>query len=115
MTLAMESMLDQILSHLVESYGPDQVILFGSYAWGAPDQGSDLDLMIIKSTDKRPLDRRIEVRELLKDIERPIGLDLLVLTPQELEHRLRIRDPFYEEIAFSGRKLYERARLSGLS
>ena len=50
MTPATEYLLEHILSRLTEAYRPDQVILFGSHAWGAPDQGSDLDLMIVKST-----------------------------------------------------------------
>jgi predicted nucleotidyltransferase len=38
-----------------EQYRPKKIILFGSYAYGEPTQDSDVDLLIIKNTDKRPL------------------------------------------------------------
>jgi len=31
----------------VEQFQPDSIILFGSYAYGTPNEDSDMDLMVI--------------------------------------------------------------------
>ena len=62
-----------ILSKIVAEYAPQKVILFGSYAYGEPDEDSDIDLLIIKDTDKRPIERWIEVKRLLRDRNRTLS------------------------------------------
>lgn len=49
-----EAFLDKIVRRLVEGLRPEQIILFGSYAYGEPTQASDLDLMIIISESTEP-------------------------------------------------------------
>ena len=34
--------LDEIVQRLVSEFSPEQIILFGSHAWGDPDADSDL-------------------------------------------------------------------------
>jgi predicted nucleotidyltransferase len=43
------SSLPQVTTLLVDRFQPEQVLLFGSHAWGTPDQYSDVDLMVIIS------------------------------------------------------------------
>ena len=38
----------QFVGLLIEVSDPDKIILFGSYAYGNPDNRSDLDLLVIK-------------------------------------------------------------------
>ena len=52
--------LEDIKHRLVKAYDPIAIYLFGSYAWGTPDEESDLDLLVVveKSEEKsfrRPL------------------------------------------------------------
>ena len=49
----LEETLERILSVLEEQYHPEQVIVFGSLASGNITETSDLDLLIVKETDKR--------------------------------------------------------------
>jgi predicted nucleotidyltransferase len=42
-----EDLLQEITRRLVELFHPEQVILFGSYVWGTPTAGSDVDVMVI--------------------------------------------------------------------
>jgi len=86
--------------------GLKQIVLFGSLACGAPDEDSDIDLLIIKETDESPLARRVRVRQLVADPERRVPFSPLVLTPEELAHRLTLGDPFYLEIMRRGKVLY---------
>ena len=78
------------------------MILFGSHAQGEPDGDSDIDLLIIKETSKRFIDRWVEVRRILSDPERKLALEPLVLTPQELARRLEAGDQFVAEIIEKG-------------
>lgn len=108
----MSDYLPEVISNLVkrlkENYQPEKIILYGSYAYGTPDKESDIDLLIIKETKDRPIDRRITVRRLVSDIRRKIPFSSLVLTPEELAGRLEIGDDFFIEITNKGRVLYER-------
>jgi len=84
---------------------PQKVILFGSYAYGHPDGESDLDLLIIKDTDKRPIERWVELKRLLRDRNRMTSVSPLVYTPGELE-RLALKGFFIQEVLEKGKVLY---------
>jgi predicted nucleotidyltransferase len=107
-----EAQLNQVLQEVIDTlqtgYEPDEVILFGSYAYGRPHNDSDLDLFIVKDSADRPLDRRVKVRELLQRVNGRMPLTLYVLTPVELRQRLAMGDQFLQEIVGKGRVLYVR-------
>ena len=101
--------LQQIIHRLIEGYQPQQLVLFGSLAYGEPDEDSDIDLLIVKETTETPLERRVHVRQLVSDPQRRIPLSPLVLTPDELAHRLAVGDVFYQDIMRRGKVLYVRS------
>ncbi len=103
---AVKTELDKIVRQVVEIYRPEKIILFGSYAYGQPSADSDLDMLIIKKTSERFIDRWINVRQIVSDPKRSIPFEPLVLTPNELEERLAIGDQFIEEIVTKGQVLY---------
>ena len=49
--------LKRIVSIIKKGYNPEKIILFGSLANGKIHQWSDIDMLIVKDTDKRPVDR----------------------------------------------------------
>jgi len=51
-------LLTQIVQRLVESFHPEQIILFGSHAYGEPDENRDVDLFVIVSESDQPRYRR---------------------------------------------------------
>lgn len=89
---AMNQALTEIVTCLVEQYEPQQIILYGSLAYGTPHRDSDIDLLIVKETDETPIDRRLKVRRLVTNAQRRIPFSPLVLTPRELDYRLSIGD-----------------------
>jgi len=101
--------IDQIVKHIVEQYHPESIILFGSYAYGEPDAGSDVDLLVVKDTNERPIDRRVAVRRIAQAKRHGVPFSPLVITPQELARRLEVGDPFYHEIVDRGKVLYAQA------
>jgi predicted nucleotidyltransferase len=75
--------LDQIIQRLVQEFNPEKIILFGSYAWGNPNENSDLDLLvIIPHSDIKPIQRAINAYRCLGGFEN-IPKDILVKTHQE--------------------------------
>jgi len=96
----------QIVEKIVKGYAPQKIYLFGSYAWGEPDGDSDLDLLVIKETQARRIDREVEVVQLFDGPSRRLPVDVFVLTPEELERRHRRGDPFVEMILTEGHLLY---------
>ena len=104
--LKVRKTIADILEGIIKGYKPKKVILFGSYAYGEPSEDSDIDLLIIKNTDKRPIDRWIEVKRLLRDKNRMLPVSPLVYTEKEIEERIAIGDFFVEEIFEKGELLY---------
>lgn len=98
--------IQDIVGKLVAGYAPERVILFGSYASGTPRPDSDIDLLIIKETSERFIDRWVSVRRLLSDPKRTIALETLILTPGEVLERLAVGDQFLAEIVEEGEVLY---------
>ena len=95
-----------VLQRLVAEYAPQRVILYGSYARGEPGPDSDIDLLIIKQTSARFLDRWTSVQRILSGTHPAIPIDTLVLTPEELDTRLARGDLFLAEILEKGEVLY---------
>ena len=89
-----------------DKYNPEKIILFGSYAYGKPRKDSDVDLLIIKRTSARHIDRSVRIREILKEENRHIAIEPLVYTPEEINKRLELEDDFIKTILEKGVLLY---------
>ena len=104
--LVTEEQLGDVAERIVQALDPERIVLFGSYARGEPAPGSDVDLLIVMEDNERPARRSARVARVLLDV--PFAIDILVRTPEELRHRLRIGDHFIQEILEQGQVLYER-------
>lgn len=104
----LEREVQQAVERLTAEYRPERIILFGSRAEGDFDRESDVDLLIIKETPKRYLERLWEVERILSD--RLLPIDIIVLTPGELAERLKAGDPFIASIVGEGIAIYEKNR-----
>ena len=101
-----EEILAEIVRRIVEKLDPEQIILFGSYAYGAPNQDSDVDLFVILETNLSHAQRALAVGRLIRP--RPFPIDIIVKTPAEVADALTHADYFIKEITMCGRVLYER-------
>ncbi len=104
--MKVQNLIREIIDKIVVEYHPEKIILFGSYAYGSPDDDSDIDLLIIKDTDERPIDRRVRIRRIVSDSTRRIPFEPIVLTSLELQKRIDIGDQFIDEILTKGEVLH---------
>ena len=74
----MRKLISEVVDRIKEKYEPEKIILYGSYAYGKPTEDSDIDLFIVKDTDKRRVDRYVEVSRLLAGREADISISPLV-------------------------------------
>jgi predicted nucleotidyltransferase len=90
---------------VAERFRPEQIILFGSHAYGTPHADSDVDILVIMPT-RNQHDQAARIRGA---VEAPFPMDLIVRTPQSLAWRLAERESFHTEIMTKGKVLYEKS------
>ncbi|MBF0617757.1 MAG: nucleotidyltransferase domain-containing protein [Nitrospirae bacterium] len=101
-----EETLNEIVKRIASFCSPEKIILFGSYAYGAPNTDSDLDIMVIMDTVSMPHKRAVSLRKLLRDISMP--KDIIVKTPDEFKRYKDIIGTVVYPAAHHGRVIYER-------
>lgn len=90
---------------VAEAFAPEKIILFGSHAYGAPTDDSDVDLLVIMPFEGKWLYKSVEILTRL-DPEFPI--DLITRRPEEVESRYKSGDPLICDAMNRGKVLYER-------
>ncbi len=94
----------KIVRQIVDHFHPQQVILFGSYAYGEPTEESDVDLLVVMETDENPM----HLAGLISAaIDHPFPLDILVMTPARLETYIKEKAIFESQVVTQGAVLYE--------
>ncbi len=100
-------LLEYIIQKVVAAISPQKIILFGSWARGNVGPESDLDLFIVYDGDEN--ERLVRRKVDLLFWGREFGMDILVSRPEEVQMRLRSREPFYLYHIFrDGQVVYER-------
>ena len=91
---------------LTQRFDTKQIIVFGSYAYGEPDTGSDIDLCIVADLkEKRKIELIREIRrELLDLISSP--LDILVYSEEEFTERSNLKNTLEHKIVTEGMRVY---------
>jgi len=93
----------------------NKVMLFGSYALNKQDDESDLDLLVVLDDTSVPttydewLEMKMRVRRLLRDINKKVGIDLLVYTLPQYQQILDDMNSFQRDIHKNGKVIYEKA------
>jgi uncharacterized protein len=101
----MQSSLQEICAQIVQHFAPEQVILFGSQAYGTARPNSDFDLLVILSFEGSGFNKALEI---MKALDYPFPLDMLVKTPEDVEKRYKGRDPLVRDAIDRGKVLYDR-------
>jgi len=95
-----------IAKHIADEFDPEQIILFGSHAYGNPTAWSDVDLLVVMDTPDGELAAILEIAESLPDLS--FRVDIIVRSREVLEKRIKMGDWFLRRITQKGKVLYER-------
>ena len=105
MATDVETLLPEMTRRLVAEFDPCQIYLFGSYAWGQPNEDSDVDLfVIVPDSDESSRERSLRARSCLRGL--PIAKDILVKTQAEVDWASRVYASLESEILERGLKLH---------
>ncbi len=88
-----------------QAFGPQRVVLFGSYAEGSATEDSDVDLLVILPFEGRPFEKSLEI---LNRVDVRFPCDLIARQPEDVRQRYQERDPLIREALDRGKVLYER-------
>lgn len=94
----------RLSERIAREFQPDQIILFGSYAYGRPTIDSDVDLLVVMSFKGKPARKALEI---INRVDPRFPVDLLVRTPEQVRRRIADNDFFMREIFERGYTLYE--------
>ena len=98
-------LLEQITQKLVATLNPEQIILFGSHAYGEPNEDSDIDLLIIVSQSNEPRYRRSRLAyRALRGIGVPT--DVIIITREEVKRKVNVRSSLISRVIHDGKVLY---------
>lgn len=106
-----EKEINKLTNLIVKKYQPEKIILFGSFAYGKPHKYSDIDLLVVKKTSEKPINRGVEFMvDLTADSKLPNffrnrSIELLVYTPDEVS-KYGYEDFFLRNILKRGKILY---------
>jgi predicted nucleotidyltransferase len=101
-----DALLTDITRRIVEHLQPYKIVLFGSYASGAPNLESDVDILVVMDSEESMAQRIRRVMQVAK--VRFLPMDVIVRTPAEMAERLAMGDFFLAEILQKGKVLYHR-------
>ncbi len=72
---------------------------------GADQRESDLDILVVMDVDGSPIRKAADISRIARP--RLLPMDIIMRTPDEIEHRIEIGDPFIRKIVNQGKVLYE--------
>lgn len=80
-----KKIIDKIIECVLKVVVPETIILFGSQARGDARPDSDYDILVIKSGIENERKTARDIYRIFVDIDVPIGVDVIVKTPENLE------------------------------
>jgi len=95
-----------IAKHIAEKFDPEQIILFGSHAYGKPSGWSDVDLLVVMDTPKGEMETILEIVDSLPDVL--FSVDVLARSQKVIKKRQSLGDQFMIDIVKKGKVLYAR-------
>lgn len=108
----LQAELEEITHRLVEELKPEKIILFGSYAWGVPNEDSDLDIMVVISkSDEPPTRRATRAYRCLRGLSMP--KDIFVYTREEVEKSRKVHASLISQMLEEGKIIYEGTPIDG--
>jgi len=101
-------MIEEVTKRLVATYNPVEIYVFGSYAWGHPDEESDLDLVVVvDALSKDRYHALVDGFKALSDLS--LSKDLLLYTKDEFREDSNNITTLSYRVKREGKQIYARA------
>jgi len=101
-----KKILDKIIECVLKVVIPDTIILFGSQARGDARPDSDYDILVIKSGLENERKTAQAIYRIFVDIDTPIGVDIIVKTPESVEKNKQMVVSIVKEALKEGIVIY---------
>jgi predicted nucleotidyltransferase len=91
---------------------PNKIILFGSYAYGTPNNNSDIDIYVVTNDDFMPktwrekMDLKLKFSKALRDMKEHYDIDLITHTKKMHKKFLDLDSMLSKEILLKGQIIY---------
>jgi len=105
-TMPDKKILDKIIECVLKVVIPDTIILFGSQARGDARPDSDYDILVIKSGLENERKTAQAIYRIFVDIDTPIGVDIIVKTPESVEKNKQMVVSIVKEALKEGIVIY---------
>ncbi|MBI5472582.1 MAG: nucleotidyltransferase domain-containing protein [Ignavibacteriae bacterium] len=102
---SLESISEAIIE-VAKTVNATKAILFGSFARGTETRHSDIDVVMIKDTAERFVERPQQVLSLLYDKIHGRAIDVLIYTPSEFERMSSSGNKFMQRVLREGKIIY---------
>jgi predicted nucleotidyltransferase len=99
--------IETYAADVAREFRPLKIVLFGSYAYGSPNEDSDVDLMVVLPKGPSGVKNREKAIAIDSAIPASFPLDLIVRDPEDIAWRLEEGDCFLHDVFSKGRVLYE--------
>jgi predicted nucleotidyltransferase len=96
--------IKELSEQIQKEFEPEKIILFGSHAWGSPEDDSDVDLLVILPYQGKAWRTASSIRE---RVQSRFPLDILVRNSEQVQARLAMNDTFFTDIFTRGKVVYE--------
>lgn len=104
-------MITEVTRRLVAELNPEEIILFGSYAWGTPNKYSDLDICVIVDGNILEFDRiewGVRALNALEDLM--VDVDVTIKTRSDVETFKTVPASLTRKIVEEGKLLYGQSK-----
>ncbi len=104
--------LKSLIVERLQPLNPDKIILFGSYAYGTPNDDSDIDLYVVTNDDFMPSTWRekndvyLQFSKRIRDLQKRIPIDLIVHTRAMNKKFIELDSSFYRYSISNGKRIW---------
>jgi len=104
--------IEEFKHEIVDRLAPlnlDKVILFGSFAYGTPNEDSDIDLYVVTKDEYIPQNFKensnlyLSISKPLRDLRSKVAIDLIVHTKSMSEKFIQLNSSFSKELLSNGK------------
>ncbi len=99
-------LIAEAIIEVAKTANATKAILFGSFARGTETRHSDIDIVMIKDTPERFVERPQHILPLLYDKIHGRAIDVLIYTPAEFERMSASGNKFIQRVLREGKVIY---------